>query len=278
MMPVKARDTLARFDPKFITDDDIADLASFTGMSTNDCLERVRNYSMDEMARAWEIAHPTTPDEVMDFYRSTDLYVWELMQWHSSPARTPYWDALLSFVERHPPSASFRRVFDFGCGIGTDALFLAQQGYEVTAVDVDGPAFAFARHRLARRGLNGRFQESTSETPKLDEEYDAAVCFDVFEHLSDPLAAARSLVKGLGAKGVLVQQGSFGDDGVHPCHVRTGIERFAGLRWHIRLAGMGLRSEGSLCYVKCSGLDRWIQKARYGLWCVTGFWLIREAD
>ncbi len=277
-MPVKTRDIPSRFDPQYITDGDIEDLSSYTGMSTGECLERLRDYSTNEMAEAWQAKNPSSPSEIIEFYRSTDLYVWELMQWHASAARAPYWDALYSFVESHPPSRDFRRVFDFGCGIGTDALFLAERGYEVTAVDVDGPTFEFARHRFARRGLKARFEESTSEIPQLDEVFDAAVCFDVFEHLSDPLRAAQALIGALRPGGILLQQGAFGDDGLRPCHLQTGIERFSGLRWHIHLAGMGMKHECSLNYLKCSELDGWVQRARYGLWRATGLWLVKAGD
>jgi len=277
-MPVKTSDIPARFDPQYVTDEDLADLASFTRMSADDCLERLCGYSTNEMAEAWRAKNPSTPSEIMEFYRSTDLYVWELMQWHASAARAPYWDALYSFVESHPPSHGFNRVFDFGCGVGTDALFLAERGYDVTAVDVDGSAFEFARHRFLRRGLNARFVESTSEIPRPDVNLDAAICFDVFEHLSDPLGAAQALINALRPGGILLQQGAFGDNDLRPCHMKSSIERFSGLRWHINLAGMGMKQESSLNYLKCSGLDGWMQKARYGLWRATGLWLVKAGD
>jgi SAM-dependent methyltransferase len=197
------------------------------------------------------------------------------MQWHASAARAPYWEALYSFVDSYPAAQGFPRVFDFGCGVGTDALFLAERGYEVTAVDVKGPTFEFARHRLARRGLPAHFVESTSEIPTLDKSFDAAVCFDVFEHLPDPIAAARALVKGLRSGGILLQQATFDNSGVHPCHLGSGIQRFSGLRWHINLTGMGMKSDGPLSYAKCSGISQWIQKSRYDLWRATGLWLIK---
>ena len=273
-MPVKTLDAPARFDPEFITEADLTDLATFTGMGPVECLERLRSYSMNEMARAWEDANPSSPDEIMGFYRSTDLYIWELMQWHASAARAAYWDALHTFVESHPPSRGFRRVYDFGCGVGTEALFLGERGYDVTAVDVDGLTFDFARHRLARRGMNTNFVTSTSEIPEPRGVFDAAVCFDVFEHLSDPLGAVGALVQSLRSGGMLLQQATFNNYGVHPCHLDHCIERFSGLRWHIYLAGLGLKSEGPLGYVKCSGVMRRIQRARYELWRATGLWLI----
>ena len=139
-----ALDALPRFDPLFVTADDLDDLATFWGMTREACLERLKCYSLREMAEAWCRAGPRTPQEILSFYQNVDLYVWELMQWHASAARTSYWHVLVSVAARYPPAAGYRRVYDFGCGVGSDALFLASRGYEVTLVDVDGPALRFA--------------------------------------------------------------------------------------------------------------------------------------
>ena len=263
----------SRFEPSFITQQDLEDLASYTGMSPEECLARVRSYSLEELAQAWKTKGPTTPEEVVGFYRSTDLYIWELMQWHASAARQPYWAALSFLLENYPPEAGWRRVYDFGCGVGTDALFLASHGYDVTLVDVDGPTFRFAKHRFERRNLSARFIASTSPLPAPDAEYDVAVCFDVFEHLPDPLAAARQLVATVRERGLLVQQGGFADEGYHPCHLREGLSRYGGARWHICLAGLGLRRVTGLVYSKATGFEYVVQRLRYSLWRVTGLWL-----
>ena len=58
------------------------------------------------------------------------------------------------------------------------------------------PTFEFARHRPAP----GSMRDSSSPpatTPQPDRVFDAIICFDVFEHLTEPLAAARSLVNHL---------------------------------------------------------------------------------
>jgi SAM-dependent methyltransferase len=263
-----------RFNPIFLTDDDLDDLASFTGMTPAECRDRVESYSHAEHAEAWRRANPRTPTEVLDFYRSTDLYVWELVQWHASEERTPLWQALATFVERFPPDAGYRRVYDFGCGIGTDGLFLADRGYDVTFVDVDGPTFRFAKHRVERRELPAQFVESRSPLPEPDGTYDAIICFDVFEHLLDPLAAAKRLVGALRPGGVLVQRGSFDSEGDHPCHLGENVRRFAGLRWDIHLARLGLRSEGSHMHRKVQGWERAVQRLRHEFWRLTGLWLI----
>lgn len=262
----------SRFDPVFITQDDLEDLATFSGMTREACLERLKSYSLREMAEAWRRADPKTPEEILRFYRTADLYIWELMQWHASIGRLSHWQALTAIADGFPPEARYRRVYDFGCGIGTDALFLASRGYEVTLVDVDGPAFHFAQHRFRRRGLPACFQASYSALPKPDSVYDVVVCVDVFEHLPDPLEAARRLVAALRPGGVLVQQGTFDHGDLCPCHLRDGIERFGGLRWAIELAGLGLRGQ-NLVYRKSTGVERIIVRARYVFWRLTGLWL-----
>jgi mycofactocin glycosyltransferase len=275
-MNLPALDAPHRYDPVYVTDDDIADLATFVGMSPEDCRTRLRAYAPAELAEEWRRAGPMIQEDPTRFYRATDLYVWDLMQWHASAARRPYWQAL-DYLTRHlTPSDERIRVYDFGCGVGTDALFLASRGYDVTLVDVDGPTFNFAKHRFARRGLKARFIESRSDLPEPDTTYDAVLCFDVLEHLPNPEAAVRRLVSALKPGGFLLQQGTFEDDGEHPCHLTEGIRRFGGLRWHIHLAGLGLKREMGLVYGKTARVERVVQLLRFGVWRATGLWVVRS--
>ena len=46
------------------------------------------------------------------------------------------------------------RVLELGCGTGTNAIFLAQQGFEVTAVDISTLAIERARVKAAEGGVN----------------------------------------------------------------------------------------------------------------------------
>lgn len=265
------------FEPRFVTDDDLEDLASFTGLTPSACLERLRSYSPFELAAEWRRWDPKTPGEIVQFYENTDLYIWDLMQWHASSARRSYWDALVAFAGRYPPEDGFTRVYDFCCGVGTDALFLASRGYQVTAVDVAGPAFRFAAHRFHRRGMKAHFVSSNSSVPTPESVYDAVVCFDVFEHLPAPLDAASALVRALRPGGVILQTGSFDDAGAHPCHLSSGIHRFRGIKWHIELCGLGLLYESPLLYRKIQGWVRLLLRFRYLIWRGTGLWLVHPS-
>jgi SAM-dependent methyltransferase len=263
------------FEPVFVTDDMLDDLAGFTGMSTEACRARLRSYSPVELADAWNRANPQTDEELLNFYRTTDLYIWDLLQWHASADRHRRWRTFADTIERFPSEAGFARVYDFGAGVGTDALFLASRGYHVTLVDVAGPVFRFAQYRFQRRGLPGRFIESRSPLPEPDDTYDIAMCFDVFEHLPDPLAAARRLVGALRPGGLLIQASDFNHDDVYPQHLAEGARRFEGPRWDMYLSGLGLRHDGHLAYRRLTGWRSFAVRGRYALWRATGLWVIR---
>ena len=51
-----------------------------------------------------------------------------------------------------PPGA---RLLDLGCGTGIDAVYLAQRGYDVVAIDAAPSMVARTRERAARAGLDG---------------------------------------------------------------------------------------------------------------------------
>ena len=56
-MPVTPPHTIGeRFDPKYLTNEDLDDLVSFTCLDRDACLDRVQSYSMAELAKAWREA------------------------------------------------------------------------------------------------------------------------------------------------------------------------------------------------------------------------------
>ena len=265
---------LTHFEPVLVSDEDLDDLASFTSFSAEECRTRLASYSLSEHAAAWKGADPRAPEAIMDFYKTTDLYIWELMQWHASVHRFPYRAALEDFAVRFPRASGYTRVLDYGSGVGSDSIFLASRGYDMTLVDVPGPTFEFAKHRFRRRKLKASFVEATSPLPELEGPFDAAVCFDVFEHLPNPVEAARRIVRALRPDGILLEQSTFEASEAHPCHLAEGIRRFGNARWRIYLAGLGLDGEGSLMYRKPRhARRRRLEKARFALWRATGIWL-----
>jgi SAM-dependent methyltransferase len=60
---------------------------------------------------------------------------------------------LVELVEASPPG----RALDLGCGTGTDSVYLAEHGWEVTGVDMVPKALTIARRRAAAAGVSPRF-------------------------------------------------------------------------------------------------------------------------
>lgn len=74
--------------------------------------------------------------------------------------RRPPWDTgisppeLMAFIDSNPP----RRALDLGCGTGTNAITLAQHGWQVVGVDFVGRAVRVARRKAKQAGVQVDFR------------------------------------------------------------------------------------------------------------------------
>ncbi len=74
-------------------------------------------------------------------------------------------------------------VFDLGCGAGRHSVFLAQQGYTVSAADVSPSAIEKTRANLQQAGSDATlYQIDMTEWPFSDGQFDAVVAFNVVYH------------------------------------------------------------------------------------------------
>jgi len=116
----------------------------------------------------------------LSFYRTSQSYLYDLTAFAMSPTKQPYLAELSRLVS---PGA---RILDYGCGIGSDGLRLANLGYQVSFADFDNPSTRFLRWRLERRGLSSRVYDI--DTDDIPTDFDTVFCFDVIEHVPDPSA------------------------------------------------------------------------------------------
>jgi GT2 family glycosyltransferase/2-polyprenyl-3-methyl-5-hydroxy-6-metoxy-1,4-benzoquinol methylase len=149
-------------------------------------LEELREYLGDAYDHAKLVNHTQGVDDeaaaAVDeghFYRSSELYLYDLTVFAMSGTKAPYLRALRALVR---PGA---RVLDYGCGIGSDGLRLIEAGYRVSFADYENPSTRYLRWRLERRRLGAEVHDLDAGVPG---GFDAAYAFDVIEHTDDPFA------------------------------------------------------------------------------------------
>lgn len=103
---------------------------------------------------------------------------------------------------RCPPAAG-PRVLDAGAGRGTLAARLVAAGYQVTALDESAAFVAYARQRWGGPRLR-LVRGDVVRLPFAPGAFDAAVCGEVLEHVTDDAAAVAELARVLRPGGVLV--------------------------------------------------------------------------
>jgi 2-polyprenyl-3-methyl-5-hydroxy-6-metoxy-1,4-benzoquinol methylase len=92
---------------------------------------------------------------VKDFYRQlTPFYHLIYPDWQASIERQGY---ALKAIIGASRGDQIKTVLDAACGIDTQALGLAQLGYDVTASDLSASEIERARQEAARRNLNINF-------------------------------------------------------------------------------------------------------------------------
>lgn len=151
--------------------DDLRELRAYLGDSFDEELLLAHRERVDDEERE-------SPDEVA-FYRSSQAYLYDLTMFAVWGTKEPY----LAALQRLLPRGS--TVLDYGCGIGSDGLRLAERGYQVSFADFDNPSTAYLKWRLERRGLAGEVFDVETSVPG---GFDAVVSFDVIEHVEDPFA------------------------------------------------------------------------------------------
>lgn len=142
-------------------------------------------------------------DPAKDYRRRYDLpdqFVWDEADW----ARIDFdgYTAMALELLPSPPA----RVLDVGCGPGFTARRLLECGYEVTGVDYNARAVAFAGLLVPGASFVQGDVRDLSELEALSSGFDAAVCIEVMEHVPprDRSAVIGGIGPLLGPSGTLV--------------------------------------------------------------------------
>ncbi len=137
-------------------------------------------------------------------------------QWSRTYAETPYhelpWFSPRPFpwIAAGAARGVWRRgtpVLDVGCGAGTNAIFLARHGLQVTGVDLAPGAVDVARSRSRRVGARAEFRVADGlDLPFPDRAFGGAIDVGCFHTLPPELrsAYARELARVLRPRGTLL--------------------------------------------------------------------------
>lgn len=145
---------------------------------------------------------PSRPDPEYTYVREHDLREWweSSLQPHSALGYQHRIRLLLDQVHHSVPVGSV--VLDVGCAQGTAGLLLAEEGYQVTLIDIREAHIRYARDRYERgdvRFLVGHLAEVTPPVPS----FDAIICTEVLEHVPEPAVFLSHIASRLKPQGTL---------------------------------------------------------------------------
>ena len=146
------------------------------------------------------------------FYTEDDVgaaYIGDLTAWHSSGTINAWFSAVVDAA-----SGTTRSILDYGAGIGTYSLMLAEQGHCVDACEANSTLREYIDWRSTRHNIN------VNTTPEpLNTTYDMIVCIDTLEHLSSPEDTLKQFYTLLRPTGMLCATWTFHQsNGEHPMH------------------------------------------------------------
>jgi SAM-dependent methyltransferase len=176
------------------------------------------------VAQEWtarQLGKESPPAEVLEFYRTTKSYLFDLTVFNSDYPHTATLEALVEMARKR----GFTKVLDFGSGIGSVGLFFACNGMEVALADVSEPLQDYVAWRFKVRGLKVKLINLNRE-PLPEDTFDVVTAFDVLEHLPRPADTLRELAASMKFDG-LIALNVEAPDTDFPQHISTYEEVFS---------------------------------------------------
>jgi len=154
---------------------------SYPDIETLPLLASVLNVSIDSL-----LGYPTKSVTEYDNHYAGEEYYWGL-----EPNKLCY-----EIMQRKPPVKPYK-ILDIGCGEGKDAVFLAKNGYDVTAFDVSDIGIQKAKALAEIHGVTVDFFKADIKDFRIDAEYDIIFSSGVFHYI--PLNLRQSVIDNLKA-------------------------------------------------------------------------------
>ena len=225
-------------------------LRRFTGRPIQElAAEYWRNRTSADRNAQEQVAASRDESTVLDYYRDTEQYLYELTYVEGSIKRQGW----LKVLEQACRRFDVKRALDLGGGVGSVSLYLQQRGIRCDHLDVPGKTFDYAAWRFAQHGLRVAMFDATQPWPAGP--YDAVIAWDVLEHLREMEQKVGWIAQRLRPGGLLIHWSTFTEcEGVHlPENMAYGdVHRYDAL-----LQRSGFRYTGQL---KPSQLSRLLRR------------------
>lgn len=149
----------------------VDDLAEFLNISIEDLGKQLLDNPPAKHAQEWR----DWKGSAGDFYKENKTQFVDLALFNT---HTAYWQDRVNPIGGQRDS----KILDFGCGIGSASLFLAQNRNEVIGYDINPRLIDFCNFRRDKLGFS--HATFTTEMPDLAD-FDLVVAIDVLEHLEN---------------------------------------------------------------------------------------------
>lgn len=150
------------------------------------------------------------PDSLLNWYRNTEAYIWELSAYHLDPAFN--YSGMCDGIAMGLFHADKKSVLSIGDGIGTLSIRLAEQGLTTTYHDLkDSKTAGFAQSRFLKRNqLKIKTLFTDNFVPSLgNRAFDSVVALDFLEHVVNVEEWCIAIFKCLKKGGVFIAQNAF---------------------------------------------------------------------
>jgi glycosyltransferase involved in cell wall biosynthesis len=214
----------------------LQDLIEYTGKDRLELQVLLENAA--ELCKAeWMRMNPKTPEEIVEYYEKGKYILYDLVDWQTRHIYNWWVGVHVNRLIKHVQQGD--KVLDFGAGVGTLSILLAQKGCDVTAVDIGGEYLKFAEWRAAKHDIPIKFIRTKGEVPSELKEYNKIIAIEVFGHLPNPVDYAKKLVSHLKSGGLLLYTLDVGGQADYPMHLHSQ-NLFDGCPFEEHLRRLGL--------------------------------------
>lgn len=202
------------------------DLQEYFGYTLEEIDQKVEQRE-DIILAEWKAHNPQNQEGASKFYSEGEGQLWYCVAGSGNNDSTELQKGTITHrvaVENLGNYIKREKIVDYGCGMGMAGFIFHNLGYDVTFADVPGKMFNFLKYRCMKQGRwDIKFINIRAKFP-LTEMYDIIMCYDVLEHVFDPVDVLNHLSQHLNEGGLMIVEVFFDDvGGTAPYHIKENV-------------------------------------------------------